>query len=166
MPALSNFSLEDIMHFPLPTITEQKRLCYRPSKSDVIHIYTQLNEYIFRNEMTMPVIDIRSHRKKYWGMCVGETEDFIETEGSTCSINLMDKWFCPQWTVTIIAHEMAHQYQWDILGPKRCRKGYEHLMSHGPSFFVFRSRLERFSIPLKTAHSMRKWFKYQDLFKC
>lgn len=164
MFALSNYSLEDIMHIPLPSITEQKKLCYRPSKADINHIYRELNTYIFRNELEMPKIEIRSHRKKYWGMCVGETEEI--RDGSCCEIKLMDKWFCPQWTVTIIAHEMAHQYQWDILGPKRYKKGYEHLMSHGPSFFVFRERLEKYYIPLKTAHSMRRWFKHQDLFKC
>jgi hypothetical protein len=38
-------------------------------------------------------------------------------------------------------------------------------MSHGPSFFTFRDELSAVNIPLKTAHSQRKWFKYQDLFK-
>jgi hypothetical protein len=39
-------------------------------------------------------------------------------------------------------------------------------MSHGPTFFRFRDKLEKYGISLKTAHSQRKWFKHQDLFKC
>jgi hypothetical protein len=78
----------------------------------------------------------------------------------------MDKWFCAQWAVTVIAHEMVHQHQWDIEGPKRWRKGKDFLMSHGPTFFRFRDKLEKYGISLKTAHSQRKWFKHQDLFRC
>jgi hypothetical protein len=152
------------MNFPLPTLTEQKRLLYRPSHSDVVHIYTQLNEKVFGNELYRPKINVLPRRRKYWGMCVGSWHPL--NTGSLCEINLMDKWFCPQWLVTIIAHEMSHQYQWDIIGPEREELGMDSIMSHGPSFFIFRDKLERHHIPLKTAHSMRRWFKYQDLFKC
>jgi len=39
-------------------------------------------------------------------------------------------------------------------------------MSHGPSFFNFRDLLLEHDIPLKTAHSQRRWYIHQDLFKC
>jgi hypothetical protein len=160
---LSDYSLSDIMHLPLPTITEQKLLLYRPTYKDALHVYSLLNEQVFSNELAVPNINIRGRRKKYWGMCVAEHD--LEQPGTYCHIELMDKWYCPQWFVTTIAHEMAHQHQWDIEGPKRVLEGKNHLMSHGPTFFRFRDKLEKHYIPLKTAHSMRKWFKYQDLFK-
>jgi hypothetical protein len=78
---------------------------------------------------------------------------------------MMDKFFCPQWFVTTLAHEMVHQYQWDIIGPEREHDGKEWLMSHGPSFFQFREEMEWHEISLKTAHSQRRWFKHQNLFK-
>ena len=77
----------------------------------------------------------------------------------------MDKWFSPQWLVTILAHEMSHQYQWDILGKQRLAEGKEKIMSHGPSFFVFKDNLAKYDIPLKTSHSQGKWFKYQSMSK-
>ena len=43
---------------------------------------------------------------------------------------------------------------------------FNNIMSHGPSFFVFRDKLKKHGISLKGAHSKRKWFKYQNLFKC
>lgn len=77
----------------------------------------------------------------------------------------MDKWYCKQWLVNTLAHEMCHQYQWDIIGNQRLIEGKQPIMSHGPSFFVFREQLKEHGINLKTAHSKRKWFKYQNLFK-
>lgn len=98
-------------------------------------------------------------------MCMGETTEQV-SYGSYCKIRMMDKWYCPQWMVTTLAHEMAHQYQWDIIGPEREYNGKDWLMSHGPSFFQFRNRLAEHHIPLKTSHSTRCWFKHQDMFKC
>lgn len=164
MIQLSNYSLEDMMNLPLPSISEQKKLPFRPKFRDVVHVYTQLNEIVFDNELSIPTLRVASRCRDYWGMCLGE-RDLYHT-GSYCEIRLMDKWFCPQWAITVIAHEMVHQHQWDIQGPKRWKKGQEFLMSHGPTFFHFRDKLEKLDISLKTAHSQRKWFKYQDLFKC
>ena len=77
----------------------------------------------------------------------------------------MDKWYCKQWLVTTLAHEMCHQYQWEIIGAERISMGKDPIMSHGPSFFLFRERLKEHGISLKTSHSKRKWFKYQNLFR-
>ena len=97
-------------------------------------------------------------------MCSGAVRKYYST-GSYCEIEMMDKWFCPQWMVTTLAHEMCHQYQWDIVGPERDEQGYKPIMSHGPTFFQFRDDLNNHYIPLKTAHSQRRWFKHQDLYK-
>ena len=78
----------------------------------------------------------------------------------------MDKWYCKQWLITVLAHEMCHQYQWDVQGPKRLKAGKEPMLSHGPSFFVFRDKLAKHGIALKNSHSRRRWFKHQNFFKC
>jgi hypothetical protein len=161
---LINYTLEEIMNSPLPPVYIQRRLPYRPSKSDVRYVYEQLNWLIFDDKLRMPKLVLASHCKKYWGMCIAETS--INYTGSYCTIKLMDKWFCPQWMVTTLAHEMCHQYQWDIDGPKRFKKGKDFILSHGPSFFIFRDKLANYGISLKTSHGQRRWFKHQDLFKC
>ena len=152
------------MDSPLPPVYIQRRLPYRPSKSDVRYVYEQLNWLIFDNKLRIPKLVLASNCRKYWGMCIAETS--INYTGSYCTIKLMDKWFCPQWMVTTLAHEMCHQYQWDVDGPKRYRKGKDFILSHGPSFFIFRDKLARQGISLKTSHGQKRWFKHQDLFKC
>jgi hypothetical protein len=136
---------------------------FRPTLAEAEYTYNLLNKQVFANKLTMPAIKLGPRRRTYWGMCEGSIEKY--PTGSYCEILLMDKWYCRQWFITILAHEMAHQHQWDIDGPKRERSGKPAIMSHGPSFFKFRNRLEEHNIPLKTAQRMRRWFKYQDLFK-
>lgn len=165
MRYFTRFDLVDIMRLPLPTITDQRKLVYRPSAREVVHVYELLNHYVFDNSLTRPRIEIIPRCRKYWGMCMGERSSVL-SKGSFCKIRMMDKWYCPQWMVTTLAHEMAHQYQWDIEGPEREYNGKNWIMSHGPSFFQFRNRLAEHYIPLKTAHSTRCWFKHQDMFKC
>jgi SprT-like family len=160
---LTSFDLRELMELPLPTIYEQKRLIFRPSVRFAHHAYELINYEIFGNNLYKPKLEIQSHCRKYWGMCMGHTHRTVT--GSYCTIRIMDKYFCPQWFITTLAHEMVHQYQWDILGPEREKDGKEWLMSHGPTFFDFREHLEYHNISLKTAHSQRRWFKHQDLFK-
>lgn len=164
MARLTKYCLEEIMSLPLPSITSQKRLEYRPTLSEVYYVYELLNEEVFDCELNVPKIEVAGYRRKYWGMCVGHWDQ--QKSGSYCDILLMDKYFCAQWLVAIIAHEMVHQHQWDIETPRRLVRGKPGIMSHGPTFFRFKEKLEQFQIPLKSAHSMRRWFKNQNLFKC
>lgn len=161
---LTNYSLVEIMELPLPPVYVQRKLPYRPTKSEVRYVYETLNYHIFDNKLHMPKLVIASHCRKYWGMCIAEVD--INYTGSHCTIKMMDKWFCPQWMVTTLAHEMCHQYQWDIDGPKRYKRGKDYILSHGPSFFIFKDKLAKHGISLKTSHGQRRWFKHQDLFKC
>lgn len=159
----SYLSLQELMALPLPSITEQRRLGCRPSVKQVHHIYELLNYYAFNNELRKPSIEIAPRRRTYWGMCIGNVSK--QRTGSYCDIHLMDKWISIQWMIATLAHEMVHQYQWDILGPERFHQGKDFIMSHGPSFFMFREKLSSFNIPLKTCHSQKRWYKHQDLFK-
>lgn len=97
-------------------------------------------------------------------MCIGLHE---ETGTNTlCSLKLSDKYFCVQWFMNTLAHEMVHQYQWDIDREHRQQQGLEPLMSHGPSFFAWRETMEYYGLSLKTAHGQRRWFAYQDFNRC
>lgn len=159
----SSNPLFEYMEQPLPSLTEQKRMCYRPSLEEVIEIYDLLNHSIFKNKLARPEIQLGT-RRMCWGLCIGYVQN--QPSGSCCVIKLSDKWYCKQWLVTIMAHEMSHQYQWDILGPKRYKQGQEFLMSHGPSFFVHRNRMLKYQIPLKVAHRKSKWFRHQHMCLC
>jgi hypothetical protein len=158
-------TIAELMREELPPITYQKRLCYRTSQAEVIALYKMLNKTIFNNKLIMPEIEVMPRCRKYWGMCFGSIEMPTKTK-SFCKIRVMDKWYCRQWLISILAHEMCHQYQWDIQGLQRLNKGKQPIMSHGPSFFVFRDKLAKHGISLKSAHSRKRWFKHQNLFKC
>lgn len=145
--------LKELMKTPLPPVSFQRRKGYRPSLREVKQIYRLLNKYVFGNKLVMPPIEIGTCRT-YWGICEGQHEP--TNKGTYCRIKLMDKWFCIQWLVTTLAHEMVHQYEWDILKKR---------MTHRQSFFMWKTQLDKFNINLKTYHGQKKWFKYQDLKK-
>lgn len=160
-----NKSLHELMLEDLPSISQQKRLTYRTTHAEVTALYRLINKTIFNNKLLMPELEVAPRCREYWGLCFGS---FIRPTArkSNCKIRLMDKWYCRQWLIIVLAHEMCHQYQWDIQGMERLKRGRQPLMSHGPSFFVFRDKLKKYGISLKGAHSKRKWFKHQNLFKC
>jgi hypothetical protein len=162
---LRNNDLRDIMQEELPSIGYQKRLGYRTNYDEVVYLYRLINKTIFNNELEMPEIEVFPRCRKYWGMCFGSYER-IRGRKSYCKIRLMDKWYCKQWLVSTLAHEMCHQYQWDIIGEEREANGKDRLMSHGASFFRFKEKLAKHGISLKRAHGRRRWFKHQDFWKC
>jgi hypothetical protein len=159
---LEKSPLKQLMTEPLPPRFRQRQLCFRPTLEQVNETYDLLNQYIFDNKLIRPPITLKQ-TKKCWGTCIGKPT-FDEQTQSYCAIELSNKWFSQQWMVTILAHEMAHQFQWDFLGPLRAEAGKSFLMSHGPSFFLFKKKLAQHLIPLKVSHSKRKWFAHQDLF--
>lgn len=162
-----NNQLRNLMAEDLPNRTSQKRLRYRTNHREVLALFKLINKEVFSNKLPTPKIEIMPNCRQYWGMCIAKSMILHEDHSkSNCVIRLMDKWYCRQWLITTLAHEMCHQYQWDILGYKRIKEGKNPLMSHGPSFFIYREKLEKHGIPLKKALGMRSWFKHQNMFKC
>lgn len=154
--------LRVMMATELPPKVLQRKLPYRPSQDEIEYTYDKLNRYVFDNALRRPQL-IQNTIHRAWGVCYGDIDLDPET-GSNCRIRIMDKWFCIQWMVTTLAHEMCHQYQWDVHGPEREESGKDWLMSHGPTFLEHRERLAEYNIPLKVCHSKRLWFEHQDLF--
>lgn len=161
---INNSPLIEIMKDNLPSLSYQKRLGYRTNLIEVEELYKLINHNIFDNKLHMPELIVSGRCRKYWGMCFGAIEK-PEDSNTYCRIKLMDKWYCRQWLITTLAHEMCHQYQWDIIGPIREEQGKFPLMSHGPSFFIHRNKLAEHGVSLKKAHSRKKWFETQDFFK-
>lgn len=155
-------SLKSLMEEPLPSKTEQRNKSYKPKIKEVKAIYRLINREIFYNSLPMPKIVIRRLRDCV-GICVG-AEGPIRKTKSYCTIHLCDKWYCKQWMISTLAHEMVHQYQWDIYSNIRVKRGMPRHMSHGPSFYIWRKKFKKFGIALK-ANSLKEthWFDKQDV---
>ena len=165
-PKEAKKQLKEWMQEDLPTITKQKRFIFRPTEREIRHTYNVLNLALYEGKLNRPKITTIS-RRSYWGLCQATSwhPQQYKTK-SNCEIQLSDKWFCRQWFIDTLAHEMAHQYQWDVDGPKRVAEGRDPIMSHGPSFFKHKPKLDKYGLNLKTSHKIKKWFKYQTLSKC
>lgn len=150
-----------IMEAPLPSISYQRHKLFRPTYENVLYAYKIINRYIFDNELRRPVIEL-AQTQRCWGYC--QWQQCHVWNGSWCTIRLNDKWFCPQWFINTLAHEMVHQYQWDI---HRWEFGLpENSGGHGPSFFAWRDIFDYYGLTLKTSFGQRRWFKFQDFSKC
>ena len=164
----NNYDLDELMDVPLPGIYQQKRLCFRPSERFLNHTYELINYRVFSNNLKKPRLELHSNCKKYWAICYGNK--YRDYTGSYCNIKLMDKWFCSQWFLNTLAHEMVHQYQWDIYRWEHLdyygRPMYEKSGAHGPSFYMWRERFEHYGLNLKISFGQKRWFKHQDFNKC
>jgi len=154
-----------LMSAPLPSIGFQKRLSYRTNKKEVKELYSIINEEIFNNELPPTKLEVRSHCRGYWGVCIADGFS-NKKKRSQCIIRVSDRWYCRQWLINTLAHEMVHQYQWDIYSKERFHQGKDPIMSHGPSFYVFRDQLKEHGIVLKKSIGITRWFKFQTLNKC
>ena len=156
-----------IMEAPLPSRTYQRSRLFRPSYDDVGHIYKIINRHIFNNSLRRPAIELGATRK-CWAYCGWyETQ---QSNGSYCQIKLNSNWFCPQWFVNTLAHEMVHQYQWDVYRWEHIdeygRNPYNNSGGHGPTFFAWREQFALYGLTLKTSYGQRRWFRRQSFAKC
>ena len=159
--------IRTIMLAPLPGITYQRRKQFRPQTDDIDYAYKIINRHVFNNQLKKPNITVRSG-KKVWGTCQWNLEQ--QPSGSWCDIQLNDKWFCAPWFMNVLAHEMVHQYQWDI-GRWQHLDMYGRELNllgggHGPSFFEWRDQFEYYGLNLKTWFGNGRWFRYQDFTRC
>ena len=149
------------MDEPLPSKSLQRTMPYRPKIKEVKAVYRLINREIFYNRLPIPKFELRRLRGAV-GICVGGYGPIRKTK-SYCTIVLTDRYYCRQWMVATLAHEMVHQYQWDVYSNIRVKRGYPRLMSHGPSFYIWRKKLKKYGIALK-ANSIyeHQWFDKQD----
>jgi hypothetical protein len=148
--------LRKIMSTKLPPKAVQRKLPYKISKYQIKKMYKILNKELFNNRLPVPRLTIRESYKTALGHCEADVVIPVRSDRSSCEIVLTDRWYCKQWCLITLAHEMVHQYQWDILNRE---------MSHGPSFYKFRKRFERKGIPLYKYLGISSWFRTQNFFK-
>jgi len=155
--------LRVLMNTPLPPISQQRRKVFRPSIREVHKTYDLINKYVFNNKLKRPKITL-SQCRDYWGLCTGL---WYPTRSGRCvEIKLSDKWYCAQWMVAVLAHEMVHQYQWEILGRNMEGKLKWNVMNHGPSFYEWRDTMAEYQIPLNLfVMTSCQWFKMQSFDK-
>jgi len=158
-------TLKALMGQDLPNLTFQRKLCYITNIREVKALYRLINKEIFNNRLIMPKIYVRSRLRGTWGECQGIDLPYNNNK-SRCIITLADRWYCRQWLITAIAHEMCHQFEWDIISKRREKEGLPPIMSHGPTFFRWREKLNKKGIPLKKSSDHEKWFVTQNLLKC
>ena len=159
--------LRRIMTAELPSITYQRRKLFRPRAHDVVYAYDLINRQVFKNQLQRP--DIRMGRiGKAWGSCQWHYRE--QNTGSYCDMWIADKWFCHHWFMNTLAHEMVHQWQWDVYRWDHQeyfgRDMNTESSGHGPSFFAWREEFKYYGLNLKSWHRTKKWFKYQDFRKC
>ena len=127
------------------TVRRNYKVCNDQAQhEDAEEAYTLINKHIFDNGLDPLLIAIH-RRNGYWGSChAGYTNE----EYRCTHIRLTD-WFETRTSfIETIAHEMVHQFQWDILSNERDNQGLGPIMSHGPSFFALRPALAEYNIQL------------------
>jgi len=152
------------MNIDLPTLSQQKRKVYKINYKEFHYTYDVLNEEIFNNKLYKPKLVIKKRLYNIWGAC--SANGYSVKHKTNCKITLTQNWFCKQWFIMVLAHEMCHQYQWDVVGVKRLSEGKFPVMSHGHSFYKFKNKLNKHGIPLKRVLHSAIWFKKQNLMKC
>lgn len=150
-----------IMESSLPSVSYQKKKLFRPSHEDLVTAYKLINRHVFDNALAMPDIKL-IQTQKCWGYC--QWMDDYQNNGSYCIIRLNRNWFCRQWFMNTLAHELCHQFQWDIYRWESPL--YQSSGAHGPSFFMWRERFSHYGLTLKTAFGQKRWFKHQSFNKC
>lgn len=158
--------LKSIMERPLPKITYQKRKMYRPSRDEILYTYRLINLYIFDNILAMPEITT-GQPQKAWAYCLWYNEP--QGPDTFCTIHLNKNWMCRQWFINTFAHEMVHQWQWDIYRPNEnpnYNKYVNKSMGHGPSFFRWRDKFAEHGLCLKGSFGQKRWYKHQNFNKC
>lgn len=160
-----NTTLKELMSRELPGLTYQRKMQYVTDIREVRALFRLINSSIFNDKLPMPKIIVKSRLREMWGQCYG-ADTVYSKDKSRCVILLSERWYCRHWLIMALAHEMVHQWQWDIYSKKRMKQGLEPIMSHGPSFYKWKEKLRKHGIPLKTFNDHNKWFQTQHLFKC
>ena len=120
---------------------------FKPTLDRGQEIYNLINRYVFDNGLDPAKLNIKRTRG-YWGMCEGDVN--ATNNLYTKEIILTNRFPNLFHFVAVVAHEMVHQFQWDVLSNERQSQGLDPIMSHGPSFFAWREPLAEYDIPLST----------------
>lgn len=120
---------------------------YEPDIVNLRFYYNLLNRYVFKGALTKPKLEI-TRLRGCWGYFSGNhLEGNVLFKESRIVMN--NRYPTKQLFLTALAHEMVHQYQWDIQGPKRLKEKQPPNINHNSTFREWRPILSRFGIPLQ-----------------
>jgi hypothetical protein len=116
---------------------------YCPSIRKTRKWFKVLNKLIFKTQLP-PFYRVKiSSIKDAWANCLGFEEKGIRW----CSVHLDKKFPSEAHFVTVLIHEMVHNYEWCILKKD---------MSHGPDFFKWKEKLNSLGVPLHKKYKVDK----------
>ena len=147
------------MQAPLPSKIKQRKRCFIPDKELGRYVYAALNNAIFEDKLSKNTAIMYRRLAHTWGLCT-QFEPDLPGGSRYCKIRLDYRFFCVQWFVTILAHEMVHAYQWEVL---QC--GLDCSEDHNETFYAFVDPLKEVGIPLKEQYNVIEWFATQDIIK-
>lgn len=102
-------------------------------------IYDALNRAVFGRVLQRPKITVRNYQHRgIWGECEGFQRGSRWGEHYTKVIRIEREFPNLKKLISVVAHEMVHQYEWDVLG----------VMTHGNSFFAWEETLRNKGIRL------------------
>lgn len=132
-------TLQKIIAKPIPNKDEYWRSNYRPSQQKVAHTYNLLNKVLFKGRLVRPKIAIYQQRE-VWGWA-------NMLPGHRVDIGINHRYPCEQFFVAVLAHEMIHQWQWEVDAVKRIKQGLRVQTCHGENFQMWKNTFEKYQIP-------------------
>ena len=121
---------------------------YKPTTDECQKVHNLLNKNVFDGMLKKTRFNIRN-MGDVWAMCDGRF-DIKSEKFFTEQILLHNKFPHKAMFVTAVAHEMVHQWQWEVYSAERHEQGKGFIMSHGPSFRKWKKALGKYLIPLRT----------------
>ena len=148
---------------------KRTNVSYKANKTEAWKWFHILNEQIFGN-LLEPVDKIFISNHKNYGDVYALYYYDDKFRGKPAKISLCKRFDDEKMFVEILAHEMIHQWQWDVYRFDHLdyfgRPMFENSGAHGPSFFAWKNRFADYGLHLKTWYGQKRWFKHQDFTRC
>lgn len=142
----SKIQKETLKRLPLSVLLRRaesydQKFEFEATKEHAELVWQALNHAVFGGVLTRPEKSIIQNRVNwdFWGECEGLQRGHRYGPHYTKTIRLQKKYPNPKKFIDTMAHEMCHQYEWEILG----------VMTHGKTFFAWKQKLAEKGIPLK-----------------
>lgn len=103
-------------------------------------VYHSINSSVFSNALIIPKIIVRDYKhRQIWGECEGLQRGSRWGPYYTKAIRLQKHWPNFKKFISVVAHEMVHQWEWE----------YHGVMTHGyTTFFAWEEKLRSRGIRL------------------
>ena len=116
---------------------------FYPSPRQVARAHTIINKCIFDSVLRKPRLIIK-YIPDAWGVCNAELDDnTLPYYAPRCtSIMLNCSFRSKRHFIEVLAHEMVHQYQVEML----------NRIDHGQSFWAWREKFKRYNLKLRISY--------------